>query len=139
MDMIYNPIEHAYWAGEHNILSIKSEKLDNVTTWFWIISLGLSLVKSLRKVSQLKLKLNKNESCKNWSKETRRVNSDIRRELLACLCLTLDMTYAVSYLPHGVLWGGSLKVWQVGALGTISSCISLYQALHKKVMQKKES
>ncbi|KAK2586088.1 hypothetical protein KPH14_008373 [Odynerus spinipes] len=136
--MIYNPIEHIYWAGENQILSVNYEKLDNITTWFWIVSLCLSLVKSLRKINQLKMKKSQvSESCTNWRKENERINLDIHRQLLACLCSTLDMTYAVSYLPPGLLWGGTLKTWHVGALGTISSCISLYQALRTQIMQKK--
>lgn len=50
--------------------------------------------------------------------------------------MLLDLSYAVSYLPSGTLWGGKLKTWQVGALGTISSVLGLYQSLSKKVSQK---
>ena len=60
-----------------------------------------------------------------------------RNELLSCLRITLDISYAVSYLPLGVLWGGKLNTWQVGALGTLSSLIGLYQAIkqtHRKQM-----
>ena len=49
----------------------------------------------------------------------------------------LDLSYAVSYLPPGKLWGGRLSAWQVGALGTISSFIGLYQALSKRIAEKK--
>lgn len=137
VDIIYNPIEHFVWAGDNKIVSINSEKWDNVTTWFWIVSLSLSLLKSLRKVGQLKTKNSQiNKAMTNWMKEKEKIDSDLKRELLACLCLTLDMTYAVSYLPRGILWGGSLQTWHVGALGTVSSCISLYQALRKKGVQK---
>jgi len=45
----------------------------------------------------------------------------------------LDISYAISYLPPGVLWGGRLKTWHVGALGTISSLIGLYQALSRQM------
>ena len=65
-----------------------------------------------------------------------RLRSQQNSELLSCLRLLLDLSYAVSYLPKGTLWGGKFSAWQVGALGTISSFISLYQSLSKKKAQK---
>ncbi|XP_043663916.1 peroxisomal membrane protein 11C [Vespula pensylvanica] len=139
VDMIFSPIEHICWAGENQIVSLNSAKWDNITIWLWVVSLYLSLTKSLRKISQLKLsKLQGNEVCANSNEINKKIKHDIQEELITCLCLILDIIYAVSYLPSGVLWGGFLKTWHVGALGTISSCISLYRALHKKIMQKKK-
>ena len=46
------------------------------------------------------------------------------------------MCYAVSYLPPGTFWGGKLKTWHVGALGTLSSLIGLYQALSQRAKHK---
>ena len=65
-----------------------------------------------------------------------KIKSQQNTELLVCLRLMLDLSYAVSYLPPGSLWGGRLSTWQVGALGTISSLIGLYQALSKRISQK---
>lgn len=58
-------------------------------------------------------------------------------EVLNCVRLALDISYAVSYLPSGTLWGGQMKTWQVGALGTITSVIGLYQAFSKQLSKKK--
>lgn len=46
------------------------------------------------------------------------------------------MCYAVNYLPPGTFWGGKLKTWHVGALGTLSSLIGLYQALSQRAKLK---
>lgn len=59
------------------------------------------------------------------------LNEQRQNMLLTCTRIILDISYAISYLPPGVLWGGRLKTWHVGALGTISSLIGLYQALSR--------
>ena len=41
------------WAGEHELIKINNKAWDNVSTWFWIVSLHLSLTKSLRKLKHL--------------------------------------------------------------------------------------
>ncbi|XP_076174218.1 peroxisomal biogenesis factor 11c isoform X2 [Ptiloglossa arizonensis] len=138
VDTIFCPIEHISWAGEHKLIKINIEKWDNASTWFWIISLHLSLIKSLRKLKKLN----------NYKTHLSEINCDTRialttiskqkwNELLTCTRLILDISYAISYLPSGVFWGGWLKIWQIGALGTLSSLIGLYQALSKRAEQKK--
>ncbi|XP_015176404.1 PREDICTED: peroxisomal membrane protein 11C isoform X2 [Polistes dominula] len=139
VNMIFCPIEHICWAGENKIVSLNSKLWNNVIIWFWVVSLHLSLTKSLRKLSRLKLNESQgNGMCENSNEAKESINRDIQEELLTCLCLLLDITYAVNYLPSGVLWGGFLKTWHVGALGTISCCVSVYRALHQRVMQKKK-
>jgi len=61
------------------------------------------------------------------------LNEQQRNTLLTCTRTMLDISYAISYLPPGVFWGGRLKTWHVGALGTISSLIGLYQALSRHI------
>lgn len=132
VDVIYAPVEHICWAGQHNIVSINNDKWDLATTWFWIFSLHLSLLKSLRLIQKLqehKTKLGKGDS--NARKTLKEINKRQQSALLACTRFVLDISYAISYLPPGTLWGGRLKTWHVGALGTISSLIGLYQALCK--------
>lgn len=58
-------------------------------------------------------------------------------QLLTCGRLLLDMSYAIAYLPPGILWGGKFQTWQIGALGTISSLIGLHQALEKRRIRLK--
>ncbi|EZA53224.1 hypothetical protein DMN91_004996 [Ooceraea biroi] len=126
--VVYAPIEHIAWAGQHKIVSITNDKWDLVTTIFWIISLQLSIVKSLRMLQglqQRKTNLANNNSNKCMIEEINKKRLDV---LLSCIRYTLDFVYAVHYLPPNVLWGGRFKTWQVGAFGTISSCIGLYQS-----------
>jgi len=61
------------------------------------------------------------------------LNEQRRNALWTCTRTMLDISYAISYLPPGILWGGRLKTWHVGALGTISSSIGLYQALSRQM------
>lgn len=138
VDTVYCGIEHIYWAGLHNIASINIDKWDLATTWFWIISLHLSFMKSMERIKKIQeykhhiepnLKKNYcNQQCKTTLKDLRK---KCNTELLTCVRLLLDISFATSYLPPGILWGGRLKTWHVGALGTLSSLIGFYQALGK--------
>ncbi|XP_043464678.1 peroxisomal membrane protein 11C-like [Leptopilina heterotoma] len=132
IDVIYSPIESICWAGGHRILSINTELWDTTTTYFWITSISLSLIKSAYKI----IELNKYKQCLNDKSNNRiqrnKIKVQQRSELVTCIRLILDFSYAVSYLPKGTLYGGKLKTWQVGALGTLSSLIAIYQALNKR-------
>lgn len=59
-----------------------------------------------------------------------------RMEVISIIRLSLDLTQAVSYLPPGWLWGGRLQTWHVGALGTTSALIGIYQYFAKKKLKK---
>jgi len=140
VDTFYGPVEHLCWAGENKLIPLNTEKWGNATVWFWIASLYLSLLKTLRKYRLLKkqeLSFKKDELDPRFNKV--KLRNMQNNELLVCLRLTLDLSYAVSYLPPGTLWGGKFSAWQVGALGTISSLIGVYQALSKRMTQKKNS
>lgn len=140
MDMLFYPIEHICWAGEQKLININTEPWDNASTWLWIISLHLSLVKSLRKLKQLETyNVHLREINCDTKAAVKTVSKQQRNELLTCARLVLDVSYAVSYLPPGTLWGGRFKTWHVGALGTISSVVALYQALSKRAEQTKYS
>lgn len=135
VDIVFNPVEHICWAGEHKIVKINTESWDNATTWFWIVSLHLSLIKSLRKINKSGIHMKKKIS-KNTKSFKNGLPVATWNELITCTRLILDISYAVSYLPPGVLWGGRFKTWHVGALGTVSSLIGLYQALSKQAKSK---
>lgn len=59
-----------------------------------------------------------------------------RMEMISFVRLSIDLTHAVSTLPSGWFWGGKLKTWHVGALGTLSAIIGIYQYLEKKKLKK---
>lgn len=48
VDIVFGPVEHISWAGERKLIKINHEKWDNASTWFWIISLHLSLMKYVK-------------------------------------------------------------------------------------------
>lgn len=49
-------------------------------------------------------------------------------QLLTALRCASDLLHAIHWLPEGILWAGKLKKWQIGALGTFSSVLSLIQS-----------
>ncbi|XP_033362262.1 peroxisomal membrane protein 11C [Bombus vosnesenskii] len=137
VDIMFGPVEHTFWAGKHKLIKIDTEAWNNASTWFWITSLQLSLLKSLRKLKQFSnYKTHLSKTNCNTRIALKTVSRQRWNELLTCIRLVLDISYAVSYLPSGTFWGGQLKTWQVGALGTLSSLIGLYQALSKQAKHK---
>lgn len=64
----------------------------------------------------------------SWSKR-RAMEAQIQSELLILLSNLADLANAVHWLPPGVLWAGRFPPWLVGLLGTISSLLSVYQAV----------
>ncbi|XP_066594063.1 peroxisomal membrane protein 11C [Prorops nasuta] len=132
VDILFNPIEHIAWAMEHKIIALNSDVWDTTSTSLWILSLHFALIKSIRKyqkLQQFKKEINKTDCDKR--KAIRTIADEQNNELLTCLRLLMDITYAIHYLPPGTLWSGCLKLWHVGALGTMSSLICLYQSLSK--------
>lgn len=59
-----------------------------------------------------------------------------RLELISVIRLSMDLVHAVSYLPAGYLWGGKLTTKQIGAIGTISALIGIYQIFAKRRLQR---
>lgn len=72
------------------------------------------------------------ETLSDYNSDVRTVNNLMRSKKLVCIRMMLDLTFAISYLPAGKLWGGKLSSWQIGGIGTISSFIGLYQALSER-------
>lgn len=57
-------------------------------------------------------------------------------EKMSVFRLTLDFVHATSTLPNGWLWGGKFSPKTIGAIGTVSSFIGLYQYFAKKNLAK---
>lgn len=57
------------------------------------------------------------------------MEAQIRSEALTLLSNLADLANAVHWLPPGILWAGRFPPWLVGLLGTISSLLSMYQAV----------
>ncbi|KAH8287976.1 hypothetical protein KR018_006745 [Drosophila ironensis] len=116
VDLLFYPIETICWLAEHKIIDVRSK-----STWsylnsvFSVLSAYLSLVKTMRRLSLSRGKLN-------------------RQDVVSIARLSLDCIHAVSTLPRGYLWGGRLSTFQVGAIGTLSAGLGIYQIIaHRKV------
>ena len=59
-----------------------------------------------------------------------------RIDMVSILRLSLDFMHAVSTLPNGYLWGGKLSTFQVGAIGTLSAALGIYQIIAKRRLNK---
>lgn len=59
-----------------------------------------------------------------------------RLEMMSIARISLDFVHAVSTLPKGYLWGGKLSTFQVGAVGTLSACLGIYQIFAKRRLNK---
>ena len=57
------------------------------------------------------------------------METQICSEVLTVLSNLADLANAVHWLPPGVLWAGRFPQWLVGLLGTLSSLLSVYQAV----------
>ena len=57
------------------------------------------------------------------------METQICSEVLTLLSNLADLANAVHWLPPGVLWAGRVPQWLVGLLGTLSSLLSVYQAV----------
>ncbi|XP_025161515.1 peroxisomal membrane protein 11C isoform X2 [Harpegnathos saltator] len=140
VDVVYCAAEQIYWAGAHDIVLINVNKWSLATTLFWIFSIHLSLIKSMRKIKYLQIyKTNLERIHQPNILRLKEVNKKRNSEVLTCTRLLLDLGYAINYLPSGIFWGERLQTWQVGALGTMSALIAIYQALQNRKEAEKLS
>ncbi|KAL0276457.1 UNVERIFIED_CONTAM: hypothetical protein PYX00_004025 [Menopon gallinae] len=130
VDLIFCPVDHISWAIDHRIILSKSTKWDTLSTAMWVASLYLNIMISSKKMNLIFDQKEKLSKTKDGNREEMKKLSETQSKLfLNTLKSMLDIVYAVHYLPPGILWSGTLQKWQVGALGTLSSLIGLYQSL----------
>ncbi|KAM4889488.1 peroxisomal membrane protein 11C isoform 2-T2 [Thomomys bottae] len=131
-DQLYYPCEHVAWAADAKVLPMDSARWWTLSTALWGLSLLLGVARSLWTVLRLKQKLqNPTASVTSpLSQGTRRaLRARMRSEVLTLLSNLADLANAIHWLPQGVLWAGRFPPWLVGLLGTISSLLSVYQAV----------
>lgn len=128
VDQAFFPIEHIEWLADNNYINVRSEPWAVASTWCWVISLSLSLMKSLRTL--------KNMSKQKHLKEVDSKHKDEvvmaakrRREVLSAVRNVIDLVHAIHCLPPGFLWSSRLSRLQVGTVGTLSSLLGLYMAI----------
>ncbi|XP_055322006.1 peroxisomal membrane protein 11C isoform X2 [Sitodiplosis mosellana] len=125
VDHIYYPVEKICWLAEHKCLSLEDpDRWDTISSIFWVSSIYLNLMRTCRSV----ILMEQHKQCLNThDASTQNALAALlarqRMEFISVVRLSLDLTHAVSTLPAGWFWGGKLKTWHVGALGTLSAVI----------------
>ncbi|XP_017087337.2 peroxisomal membrane protein 11C [Drosophila bipectinata] len=111
VDLLFYPIETVCWLAEHKIVDVR-----NRNTWaylnsiFCVLSAYLNFVRTMRRLSLNRERIN-------------------RHDVVSVARLLLDCIHAVNTLPRGNLWGGRLSTLQVGAIGTLSAGLGIYQII----------
>ena len=130
LDVIFYPLEQVAWLAERKIVNVNPDPWSDASTVCWVLSLYLSLMKSLRSLTLLE----QHRKClKSADSDVRlameRLSVQQRGLLLLAIRTSCDFVYAIHYLPEGFLWSTKLKTWQVGALGMASAGIGIFQSL----------
>uniref|UniRef100_A0ABI8AIM5 Peroxisomal biogenesis factor 11 gamma n=1 Tax=Felis catus TaxID=9685 RepID=A0ABI8AIM5_FELCA len=131
-DQLYYPCEHIAWAADAKILRADSARWWTLSTAFWGLSLLLGIARSLWMVLKLRQRL-RDPAVAFTSRlprsKRRALEAQVQSEVLTLLSNLADLANAVHWLPPGVLWAGRFPPWLVGLLGTVSSLLSVYQAV----------
>ncbi|XP_024601666.1 peroxisomal membrane protein 11C isoform X2 [Neophocaena asiaeorientalis asiaeorientalis] len=131
-DQLYYPCEHIAWAADAKILHVESAPWLTLSTALWGLSLLLGIARSLWMVLKLRQRLRSPLAALTSrlpQGKRRDMEAQIRSEALTLLSNLADLANAVHWLPPGILWAGRFPPWLVGLLGTISSLLSMYQAV----------
>ncbi|XP_043948158.1 peroxisomal membrane protein 11C [Drosophila biarmipes] len=118
VDLLFYPIETICWLAENRVLDVR-----NRTAWsyansiFCVLSVYLNLVRTLRTFSLKRNQLS-------------------RQDAVSLARISLDLVHAVGILPRGYLWGGKMSTLQIGAIGTLSAALGIYQVLARKRLTK---
>ncbi|KAM9685341.1 peroxisomal membrane protein 11C [Trichechus inunguis] len=134
-DQLYYPCEHVAWAADAKILHVDAAHWWALSTAFWGLSLLLGIARSLWMVLKLRRRLRSpTVAFPGWPPRSKRrtLEAQIRSETLTVLSNLADLANAVHWLPPGVLWAGCFPPWLVGLLGTVSSLLSVYQAVRAR-------
>lgn len=126
-DQVFYPVEHVSWLCNKQIISLNGSRWETAGTVLWLVSLYCGIARSLRIINILQRKREKLSSVKGDS--TRQECDVLAKEqlghMLGVVRNLADLVNAVSWLPWQFLWAGKLRPWHNGALGLLSSLISL--------------
>ncbi|CRK94628.1 CLUMA_CG008128, isoform A [Clunio marinus] len=138
IDHLYYPVDKICWLIEQKIIeSKKPERWDTINSILWVSSIYLNLMKTIRLVQVMRLHRESIDKVENEnSVALNKLEAKERMEKISILRLTLDFVHAASTLPHGWLWGGKFSNLTVGAIGSTSSLIGLYQYFAKKKLAR---
>ncbi|XP_031620246.1 peroxisomal membrane protein 11C [Contarinia nasturtii] len=138
VDHLFYPVEKICWLAEHKCLTVENpDRWDTISSIFWVSSIYLNLMRTCRCI----ILMEQHKHCLERADTPVQVTlaallARQRMELISVIRLSVDLTHAVSTLPKGWFWGGKLKTWHVGALGTLSAMIGIYQYFAKKKLKK---
>lgn len=134
-DTLYYPIDKTCWLAEHKLLHVKNPGFwDMMSSFFWLLSNYLNLIRTLRLISITKYH---EKYCETNTKVYPYTYQIKFLQNISIIRNCIDIVHAGSTLPDGMLWGGKLKAWQVGLIGTISSLLGMYQFLAKQRLAKR--
>jgi peroxin-11C len=132
IDQVYYPIEKVAWLAENRLVTgLDNNQWDTISSIFWVASIYLTLMRSLRYVSVLQ----KHKTCVMKTEENPALEKLLARqnyEILTCVRLCLDFVHAVNTLPKGFLWSSKLNTWHIGLIATTSSLLGIYQIFAKR-------
>ncbi|XP_049946084.1 peroxisomal membrane protein 11C-like [Schistocerca serialis cubense] len=129
VDQAFFPIEHIEWLADNNYINVRSEPWAVCSTWCWVISLALSLMKSLRTIKNMNKRKKSLKEVDSEHKDAVVMAAKRRREVLSAVRNVIDLIHAIHCLPPGFLWSSHLSRLQVGTVGTLSSLLGLYMAV----------
>uniref|UniRef100_A0A8C8S386 Peroxisomal biogenesis factor 11 gamma n=1 Tax=Pelusios castaneus TaxID=367368 RepID=A0A8C8S386_9SAUR len=109
-DQLYYPCEHVAWAADAAVIRTNSHKWWTLSTAFWGLSLVLGIVRSFRILFQLRRKL-RNCSGEHLLQSQKKMNAQVKSEVLSILSSMADLSNAVHWLPPGFLWAGQFPPW----------------------------
>uniref|UniRef100_A0A1B6MGK4 Peroxisomal membrane protein 11C n=1 Tax=Graphocephala atropunctata TaxID=36148 RepID=A0A1B6MGK4_9HEMI len=133
LDQLYYPFEHVAWAADKGLLSQRSEMWWLASNVCWTLSLYFNIARSLRYLHLLhnhSKHMDLRDSLIGEDYKQGETKKNLRSQLLELLSVIrymCDFILAVHWMPESFLWAGRLKQWQIGALGTASSLLSLMQ------------
>ncbi|KAK3776419.1 hypothetical protein RRG08_023771 [Elysia crispata] len=140
----FYPSEHIAWLRQKKIISGEPRPYLLIGLFIWAASLTVELIKSLLKIHYINvqsvqlLKQKELDKSSEGDDASSSQNAEIKKTLsrlsnerrdigLLMLQTCCDLTNAVSWLPPGLLWAGSLSPRANAVFGMFATVIMLYR------------
>lgn len=140
----FYPSEHIAWLRQKQITTGEPRPYLLLGLFMWAISLTVELIKSILKIHYINvqamqlLKQKELDKSSEGDDTASSQNAEIKKTLkrldferrdlgLVMLQSFCDLTNAISWLPPGLLWAGSLSPRANGIFGMLASMIMLYR------------
>ena len=130
-NLVYYPTEHLAWAADRKLIPLHSEKLWMTTTFLWVFSLSLGIVKAVLHLLQINAQLSQpREGNAEASRQQKALLKQRWLSLVTIVQCAADLGNAANRLPPGYLWAGKLSTFWAGLCGTVASVLGLYRLTH---------